>query len=392
MDFIYIPLIVLLGFAFIKRFRKQISKQQMSVLNKLWGFHLLITLGFYLFTLGGDVDAWGYWLRPKSMSPTDFWNALFNERGTYFVDALNYIPSNILGMGFFANNLLFGFIGFIGLAYFYVIAIKVIPYNIKLGKFYIFPLVFFLPNLHFWSTGLGKDSLLFFSIGMFTYALFSPFRHLIMIFISLGIAFFIRPHMLLFILISFGLAYAIDSNSGAIKRLFLAVTLIAGSIIILPSVLEFVKVDEISLDSVEKFSENRSAALSREKTESRLSQNSSFPAKLFAFYFRPFFFDINGLPALIASFENLLLFILGIKVLRQKPYLSFKRAPFIIKGFLIFTLIGSIAFSLSLGNVGIMLRMRNMFLPGFLIFIMWSLSYAYERKHNLKSKSTSFTS
>lgn len=380
MDFIYTPLIILLGFVFLKRFRKQVSKYEFSILKKLWGFHLVVSIGYYFFTRNGGGDAWGYWSKSKEMLPHQFWEYLLTEKGTYFLFAFNYIPSNLLNMGFLNNTLLFSLFGFMGFTYFFLIAIKLIPYNSKLSKFWVFPLIFFLPNLHFWSSGVGKDSLLFFCIAMFAYGLLNISRRIILIVISLGLAFFIRPHMVLFILLSFGFAYAIHSNLSAIKRLFFAGILIAGSIIILPVVLEYVKVEEISTESVEEFSQDKSALLSRESTGTRLSQSSSFPAKLFAFYFRPFFFDINGLPALIASFENLILFILGIKVLGSKPYLAFKKAPFVIKGFIIFMLIGSIAFSLSLGNVGIMIRMRNMFLPGFIIFILWGLSYAHERK------------
>jgi len=387
-DFIYIPLIVLLGFAFIKRFRKQISKSDFSTLKKLWGFHLLISVGYFLFTRNGGGDAWYYFITSQKMNSIEFWDYLLNEKGTYFLFAFNYIPSNVLDMGFFANTLLFGFFGFMGLAYFYVIAIKTIPYNFKLGRYSVFPLVFFLPNLHFWSSGVGKDSLLFLSIGMFSYALLSLSKRFLLIIISLSLAFFIRPHMVLFMLLTFGLAYTINSNVGGAKRFFLSALLIGGGIIILPSVLEYVKVEDISTESVEEFSEDKSALLSREGTGSSLGPSASFPAKLFAFYFRPFFFDANSLTGLIASFENLILFILGIKALRRKPLLAFKKAPFIVKGFLIFMLIGSIAFSLALGNVGIMIRMRNMFLPGFIIFILWCLSYAQERKLTAKHKLT----
>jgi hypothetical protein len=376
----------MLGFAFIKRFRKHLSKQEISVLKKLWGFHLLTIIGFYLFTRNGGGDAWGYWLTSKKMFSNQFWEYLLTEKGTYFLFSFNYFPSNVLDMGFFANTLLFGFFGFMGLAYFYVIAIKTIPFNFKLGRYSVFPLVFFLPNLHFWSSGVGKDSLLFLSIGMFSYALLSLSKRFLLIIISLSLAFFIRPHMVLFMLLTFGLAYTINSNVGGAKRFFLSALLIGGGIIILPSVLEFVKVEDISTESVEEFSEDKSALLSREGTGSSLGASASFPAKLFAFYFRPFFFDANSLTALIASFENLILFILGIKALRRKPLLAFKKAPFIVKGFLIFMLIGSIAFSLALGNVGIMIRMRNMFLPGFIIFILWTLSYAHERKLKSQNK------
>lgn len=384
MDFIYTPLIIILGFVFLKRYRKLVSKDEFSILKKLWIFHLLVALGFYFFTRNGGGDAWWYWLKAKYLTPSEFWQYLLTEKGTYFLFAFNYIPSNLLNMGFLNNTLLFSFFGFMGFTYFFLIASKLIPYNTKLSKFWVFPLIFFLPNLHFWSAGVGKDSLLFFCIGMFAYTLLNISKRIPLIIISLVLAFFIRPHMVLFMLLSFGLAYAIHSDLSAIKRLFFAGILIAGSAVILPTVLEFVKVEEISTESVEEFSQDKSALLSRESTGTRLSQSSSFPAKLFAFYFRPFFFDINGLPALIASFENLILFILGIKVLRRKPYLAFKKAPFVIKGFIIFMFIGSIAFSLSLGNVGIMIRMRNMFLPGFIIFILWGLSYAQERKLNHK--------
>ena len=62
----------------------------------------------------------------------------------------------------------------------------------------------------------------------------------------------------------------------------------------------------------------------------------------------------------------------------------FKAAPFVIKGLVIFLIIGTLAFSQSLGNLGIMIRMRNMFLPGLLIFILWSFSY--QQRNNKKIK------
>jgi hypothetical protein len=386
MNFFYTLLLIIIGFTFINRFKKNLSKTELLVLRRIWIFHILVSVGFYFFTRNGGGDAWYYFITSQKMNFIEFWNYLFNEKGTYFVFALNYIPSKILGLNFFNNTLLHSFLGFIGMVYFYLTALKTIHYNTKIGKFFIFPLFFFLPNLHFWSSGVGKDSLLFFCIGMFTYALLSIKKRSFLIVISLGFAFFIRPHMVLFLLFSFGLAYLFHTKIGSVKRFFFTGILIVGSIFILPAVLEFVKVEEISTESIVKFSEDKSALLSREETGSRLSQSSSFPSKLFAFYFRPFFFDVNGLPALIASFENLLLVLLSIKVLRNKPYLAFKKAPFVIKGLFLFMLIGSIAFSLSLGNVGIMIRMRNMFLPGFIIFMMWTLSYAHERKLKSQNK------
>jgi hypothetical protein len=100
--------------------------------------------------------------------------------------------------------------------------------------------------------------------------------------------------------------------------------------------------------------------------------------KVFTFLYRPFFFDINGIPALIASFENLFLLLLSIQVILSKPIQTFRKAPLVIQGLFIFSILGILAFSMSMSNLGIILRMRNMFLPGLLIYILWSLSYKQE--------------
>ena len=96
---------------------------------------------------------------------------------------------------------------------------------------------------------------------------------------------------------------------------------------------------------------------------------------MLTFWFRPFFFDARNINGLIASLENLVLVIVFIKAMRTHPINAFKAAPFVIKGLVLFLIVGTLAFSQSLGNVGIMIRMRNMFLPGLIIYMMWIFSY-----------------
>src|SRR5690606_32184222 len=99
------------------------------------------------------------------------------------------------------------------------------------------------------------------------------------------------------------------------------------------------KVEEVSVEHFSEFAESKSAVLSRGHTGSAVDI-STYPAPLkwFTFLFRPLFFDVNGVPALVASFENLLLLLLFLKVMSEKPYYYFKRAPFVIKGLVIFLL------------------------------------------------------
>lgn len=371
MDILFVIIMVVTGFLFVARFK--ISEKSIKNLRLLWAYHLLITCAYYFLTRNGGGDAWVYWSRAKQMTSEEFWLFLLDEKGTYFIYAINYVAANILGMGFFSNTLLYSLLGFFGLVFFYITAIKMIPYNSKLYKYKIFPAVLFLPNLHYWSSGLGKDSLLFFCIGFFCYAIYYLPKKIPQVLFALVFAYLVRPHIAFFLLISFGFAYLLDSKIKSYKRILFSLLLLGVGIQMLPIVMEFAKIEELSVESIDQFSDKHVELLAKSGSGVDIS-SYPFPLKLFTFLYRPLFFDINGVPAVIASFENLVLLILTVKVFSASPLKSFRRSPFVIKGLLLFFLIGSIAFSLSLSNLGIMLRMRNMFLPGFLIFVLWTLS------------------
>jgi hypothetical protein len=271
---------------------------------------------------------------------------------------------------------MYSLIGFIGLTYFYVMAVELIPNDPKFSGYYLFPMLFFLPNLHFWSCAVGKDALLFFCIAIFTYGLMQPFKRMPMIVFGLLLAYFIRPHITLFMLLGFGMAYFSGQNISVFRRILFFGLMVGIAIAILPMVMKFARIEEASLDSFDKFSETKAALLSKASAGSAVDISSyPFPVKVFTFLYRPLFFDINGIPSVLASLENLLLLVLSYTVLKNKPLETFKKAPFVIQGMVYFLIIGTLAFSQSLGNVGIMIRMRNMFLPGLIIFIFWHFSY-----------------
>lgn len=358
---------------FINSFGKTLSQQDISTLKKLFFYHLLFG-AYYCFFIKGD--AVGYWMTAKMLSPDEFALYFAEQKGTYFLFALNYYPANVLGLSYFTGTMLYSLIGFIGLALFYVVAVQVVPYNSKFGNYTLFPLVFFMPNLHFWSCSVGKDTLLFFCISIFAYGLLKIQKRLPLVLLALLLSYFVRPHITMFLVVAFGLSYVMSSKVSTAQRMIFSVVLIGVGIAILPSVMEFARIEEASVDSFEQFSDTKAGLLSRASAGSRIDISSyPFPLKVFTFLYRPLFFDINGIPAAIASVENLLLLIISFSIFRNKPVQTFKAAPFVIKGLVFFLIIGTLAFSQSLGNLGIMIRMRNMFLPGFLIFILWSYSY-----------------
>lgn len=373
LDLLYIPIIVLLGLGFINLFSSQLTERDQQVLRKLFFFHLLMGT-YYCFFIQGD--AIGYWRIPKTYTFETFKEGLFNGEGTMFMYAFNFLFSNLLNMSYLSNTLLFSLLGFMGLTFFYLVAVQTVPYNKIISGYVLFPLIFFLPNLHFWSSGVGKDTTLFLCIAMFSYGIMKPFTRIPLLVISMLLAMAIRPHIVLFLMVGFGLAYVLGGKVSGFQRVLFSAVMIGIGLAILPSVMEFAKIEEASAESFDKFAQDKASVLSRSHTGSAVDISSMpFPLKVLTFWFRPFFFDVRNLNGLIASLENLVLVIVFIKAMRAKPLRAFKAAPFVIKGLVFFLIVGTLAFSLSLGNVGIMIRMRNMFLPGMLIYLMWVFSY-----------------
>lgn len=383
LDLIYIPLIIVLGLGFINLFSSQLTERDQQVLRKLFFFHLLMGT-YYCFFIQGD--AIGYWRVPKAYSMDTFKEGLFNGEGTMFMYAFNFLFSNLLNMSYLSNTLVFSLFGFMGLTFFYLVAVQTVPYNKIISGYVLFPLIFFLPNLHFWSSGVGKDTTLFLCIGMFTYGLMKPFQRIPLLVLAGLLSMAIRPHITLFLMVGFGLAYVFGGKVSPAQRIIFSAAMIAVGLAILPSVMEFAKIEEASAEGFDKFATGKAAVLSRSSAGSAIDISSyPFPLKVLTFWFRPALFDVRNLNGLIAALENLLLLLVFIKAMRTSPIRAFKAAPFVIKGLVIFLVVGTLAFSQSLGNMGIMIRMRNMFLPGMIIYLMWIFSYEQQLLRNRRT-------
>lgn len=386
LDLLYIAIIIFLGLGFINLFRADLTERDERMLKYLFYFHLLMGV-YYCFFIQGD--AVGYWRVPKSYSFETFQEGLFNGEGTMFMYAFNFLFSNLLNMSYLSNTLLFSLFGFMGMTFFYMVVVKTVPYNKIINGYVLFPLIFFLPNLHFWSAGVGKDTTLFLCIGMFVYGIMKPITRIPLIAVSVLLAMAIRPHIVLFLMVGFGLAYILGGKISVFQRVIFSTILLGIGLAILPSVLEFAKIEEASAESFEQFADAKASVLSRGTTGSAIDISSyPLPLKILTFLFRPFFFDVRNINGLIASLENLALVILFIKAMRTSPLKALIKAPFVIKGLVFFLIAGTLAFSQSMGNVGIMIRMRNMFLPGLLIYILWCFSYEQQQLSQNKKKIT----
>lgn len=375
-------IILLVGFLFISS--KKITKKNKKTLNFLWVYHLLFSILYYQYTRTNSADANGYWRAAKNCTVNEFYDFLKMGPGTSFMYVINYFPANILNLDIFIGAILYSFLGFIGFYFFYKLTIEIIPNNYKFGYIKLFPLIFFIPSLHFWSAG-GKDTICFLAIGMAAFSIQKLNKRIILAILSLALLFFVRPHIFILFIVSFSFVIIFSEKIKNYKKLFISILLIGVIILLLPKVLEYINLESISIDNILKRSNTQVTNLSGNDIGSSIDISSyPFPLKVFTFLYRPLFFDFNGLFSLFNSFENLLLLYLTIKIMKNNFIASLKASPLALKMLVLFLLLGTLMFSYTLSNLGIILRMKNMFVPGFLIFVLWCLSYKTKVKKNIK--------
>ncbi len=381
LDICLIIILLFLGFKAKYFFRHQLDVGDNKTLNFLWAYHIVICLAFYFYVLTNGGDAITYWTEFEvnpNMTIGDYFSLGF---GTYFMYVLNYIPSKILELSFLTGSLAYALLGYIGFLFFYIVFKNRIAFNSKLLQFNLFPLIFFLPNLHFWTAGVGKDTLMFFCIAIFFYAMQQPKRHLVKIILALFLVYFTRPHIAAFLILSFGIGYILDGGLKVYVKILFFIILVGAFIGFFDNIMLYLRIENFDLETISSYSDDKVSKLSRSHTGTGVDiSNYPFPLKVFTFLFRPLFFDVNGVLAVVASLENLLLLILTAKFIWLNPIKLFFKGDYFFKSLFIFLLLGVISFSLILGNLGIMLRQKNMFIPALLFLCLWAFSYNIQKK------------
>ena len=383
LDVIIIVIIVFIGFFNIKSI-KLISQKEKKYLNILWVYHILFGIIYFLYVKENGGDALSYWYSVKSLD-NSLVSYLLMGPGTNFVHVINYVPSRLLELSFFTGSLIYSYIGFIGFLFYYRLFVNQIKFNVSFAGFNLFPLIFFLPNLHFWSSGIGKDTLIFFCIGMFFYSIQAPYKSFVKIVFALILSYFLRPHITVFLIASIGLGYAFSGKLKLYQNVFLVIFILGIFFLLFDNIMAYLNLESFDSETINQFSETRSSNLSRSHTGSAVDiSNYSYPLKLFTFLYRPLFLDVNGALAVVASFENLLLLLFSVKFILLNPIILFRNSNYIFKGMFLFLLFGVITFPQILGNLGIMLRQKNMFTPSLLFLCLWAFSYSHEQKYLIK--------
>ena len=331
-----------------------------KLLNYLYFYHLLFFLVYYAYTLFNPSDSRQYYFVATRIG--NDWPELF-ESGTNFI---NFLASPFVqaGLSYESLMLIFSWFGYVGFVYAYLFMRENIPIDIKLfGKYDLLTILMFLPNMHFWTVSLGKGSVIFMGLMIFTYAVKIPSKRIFLLLLGGFFVYMVRPHVMLFMLVAVmaGLWFGKAKMSSGLKFLMIVASvgfLAAASNSIL-AVANLENSENVITD-FEVFADARSIGLSESAGSGVAMTNYPLPVKLFTFWFRPLFVDSPGFLGIFSYFENLLYLILFAKICNKRFLRFFKKSVYMVKMSAIAFLLTSFAMTFVMSNLGIIMRQKSM--------------------------------
>lgn len=97
--------------------------------------------------------------------------------------------------------------------------------------------------------------------------------------------------------------------------------------------------------------------------------------KIFTYMYRPLFIDAHNIIAFLSGFENILYLYLTFFIVRNWTPEALRDMPVFIKAGIIAFVPITIAFASSLSNLGIIMRMKNMTMIYFVLFVFFLIAY-----------------
>jgi hypothetical protein len=349
----------LISFALINRLKQIHPIIDDALLKRLYFYHILLSFAYFAYILYNPSDSRNYYRKVSIGFRGDSWSDFYGT-STPFIEWVSYPFVNYLGFSYEALMALFSFFGFLGFVYFYIFFKENIRFKHEFYGYDLLTLIFFLPNLHFWSTSLGKGSIIFMGLGLFFYAITNVKKRIWALAIGGLIIYHVRPHIMLVILVSSAMGFIFSSKgvSIALRIMFLAGASVA-FFFIYKDVLTMVGIDEEQFVTQGLDLSHRAKELTKASSGVDISQYS-LPMQVFTFLYRPLFVDAPGFLGIIVSFENVFYLLISLKLIGNLKGLKFLvTGNFLAKtAFLSFITI-SIALAQISGNLGLAMRQKS---------------------------------
>jgi hypothetical protein len=375
MDVVLVLLLILLINTYlIKLLASNFRVRSETYLWTLFIVHAILTLAYILYASSSRSDSVNYFNKAYY---ADSWLEYF-QTGTKFIVFLAMPFVKSLGLSYFSLMIIFSTFGYWALVLFYLTAVE----NIKLEPVWqnMSPveLVFLLPNVHFWTSSLGKGSAITFGIALFAFGFSRVNRRILATLLGAFLIYMIRPHILLAIVV--GSMMGLLLTSGGLRGFYRWSLIIVAAIVFAYAsggVLEFSDTDSLDITSSSNLL-HRSSELGKASSGIDIN-NYNIVFKLFTFWFRPLFFDGLGVLGFLASFENLVCLFMAYQIIRGGiRHWGSWNGWFRITLFIF--LLGSFVLAQVTGNLGIALRQKAQLMPFFFILYCKAIAYQDRKK------------
>ena len=282
--------------------------------------------------------------------------------GTSLIVYFTYYLKNYLDASFTDLMYFFGMFGAAAIMLLLNFISNILPKNRRFFSY----CACFLPGLHFWTSSIGKDSLIALGMALAVTTVTKLPQRILGFIIGIAIIMLIRTHIAIILLGAFGIAKLVfDNRIGGRITLLILVALSMPAVYFATQ--SFLGINILNLNELSIFFQDRQTYASSSDDQGVIFITNPF-ARLGYFLLRPFFFDANNVLALIASFENLaLLLVIG------RLIFLWKRSSLAERVMPVFLLLFIISLSLFLGftgyNVGLALRQKVMVYPAIIILL-----------------------
>lgn len=367
--FAIIFLILLVNTYLIKALVNRFDIASERYLWTLFIVHFLMSATYMLYAYFTTSDSVAYYNKTLA---SDEWLVFF-QTGTPFIHFLAWPFISVIGLSYYSVMILFSYFGYLAIMYFYITARENIQLMPTWQNLSATELVFLLPNLHFWSSSLGKGSTILFGLALFTFGLSRFNRRIVPIISGSLLVFFIRPHIF-FTLVAAVMIGVLITRSGIKSYLKWLIFLLSLFVFIYISedVLKFTDTESLDITSSEVLS-HKAEELSKSNSGVNIKDYGIF-MKMLTFWFRPLFFDGQGAFGILVSFENLVYIFMFITLIWQGIFHWLKWNGWIRICVFIFFM-GSFILAQVTGNLGIAMRQKAQFMPFLFLIYLNALSY-----------------
>jgi hypothetical protein len=219
------------------------------------------------------------------------------------------------------------------------------------------------PNLHLWTSFIGKEALVFWSISALFYTSLKVRSRWVLGVVGLFLVVMIRPHVAFMLLSAAFIVFILDRDlSIKLRGLVLGGAIFVGSGLFF-LMLKISKIRYLDWDRIQHY--NAFSVLSLKDSSGYVPMlDYNYFYKLFSLNFRPLFYDTYKTMTVLASFENLisLLFVTFGLFLTFKHFKTLMFATW-MKVSLLFFIISSVLYIERYSNLGLFMRTKMMYMP-----------------------------